>query len=92
MFRFVRESVLNALRHAAPRRIEVALRAEAGWLVARVSDDGTGPGPIRKNAQGLGQTGMRDRAAALNGRYQPPRREAGRTVTEFRLPCPDLPA
>lgn len=93
VFRFVRESVLNALRHAAPRRIEVALRAESGWLVAQVSDDGTGPtGPNRASPRGLGQTGMRDRAAALNGRYLPPRREGGRTVTEFRLPCPDLSA
>ena len=95
VFRFVRESVLNALRHAAPRRIEVALTGDAGWLVAQVSDDGAGPaptGPTRASPRGLGQTGMRDRATALNGRYLPPHREAGRTVTEFRLPCPDLPA
>ncbi|RCW79246.1 LapD/MoxY N-terminal periplasmic domain-containing protein [Paracoccus lutimaris] len=86
VFRFVRESVLNALRHAAPSRIEVALLPDQDELTARVSDDGTGPAST--GTRGLGQTGMRDRAAALNGHYRPPRREGGQTITEFRLPCP----
>ena len=66
------------------------VEGDGGWLLARVTDDGRGPGA--NPPRGLGQAGMRDRATALNGRYQPPRREAGRTVTEFRLPCPDLSA
>ena len=90
VFRFVRESVLNALRHAAPGQITVTLAGDGGWLLARVTDDGRGPGA--NPPRGLGQAGMRDRAAALNGHYKPPRREADRTVTEFRLPCPDLSA
>ncbi|MFO1139176.1 MAG: LapD/MoxY N-terminal periplasmic domain-containing protein [Paracoccus sp. (in: a-proteobacteria)] len=83
IYRFVRESVLNALRHAAPARIEVALRVIDGRLVVRVGDDGTGPAAA---LPGLGQAGMRDRAAALNGRYLPPRRAGDRTITEFHLP------
>ena len=47
-----------------------------GWLLARVTDDGSGPGA--NPPRGLGQAGMRDRAAALNGHYKPPRREADR--------------
>lgn len=86
VFRFIRESVLNALRHAAPGRISVSLAGDGGWLVARVTDDGNGPGS--SPPRGLGQAGMGDRAMALNGRYLPPRREGDRTVTEFRLPCP----
>ncbi|SIQ69257.1 two-component system, NarL family, sensor histidine kinase UhpB [Paracoccus thiocyanatus] len=86
LYRFVRESVLNALRHAAPRRITVAVAGRDDGLVARVGDDGAGPPPSGR--AGLGQAGMRDRASALGGTYLAPRREAGMTVTEFHLPCP----
>ncbi|KRW93549.1 LapD/MoxY N-terminal periplasmic domain-containing protein [Paracoccus sp. MKU1] len=86
LYRFVRESVLNALRHAAPGTIRVQLAREAGGIAARVSDDGDGPAAAGR--AGLGQTGMRDRASALGGSYLPPRREGGWTLTECHLPCP----
>ena len=84
--RFVRESVLNALRHAQPRRIDVALSQDAtGNAVIRVTDDGTGPSG---KGPGMGLTGMRDRATALGAIYLPPRREGITTVTELRIPAP----
>ncbi len=86
LYRFVRESVLNALRHAAPGAIRVRLACEDGGIAARIGDDGGGPAAAGR--PGLGQTGMRDRASALGGRYLPPRREGGWTLTEFHLPCP----
>jgi len=86
LYRFVRESVLNALRHAAPAAIAVRLEAEGDGIAARVSDDG--PGPVAAARAGLGQTGMRDRASALGGRYRPPRREGASTVTTFHLTFP----
>lgn len=86
VYRFVRESVLNALRHAGPDRIEVGLSATGADLLASVSDDGTGP--AAPGRPGLGQAGMRDRAAALGASWSPPRRLEGRTITEFRIPCP----
>lgn len=82
LYRFVRESVLNALRHAAPSQVRVALIPGDG-LTARVTDDGSGPATGRR---GLGQTGMRDRATALGAHWLPPERRDGLTVTEFRLP------
>ncbi|MCV2446925.1 LapD/MoxY N-terminal periplasmic domain-containing protein [Paracoccus sp. DMF] len=85
LFRFVRESVLNALRHARPTRVGVALATAPGAaLLARVEDDGAGPRPAGR--KGLGQAGMRDRASALGGDYTPPRRDGTMTVTECRLP------
>ncbi|WP_199259788.1 sensor histidine kinase [Paracoccus binzhouensis] len=86
LYRFVRESVLNALRHAGPDSIRVGLALRGGALVASVSDDGSGPAPASR--RGLGQSGMRDRASALGGRYLPPHREGALTLTEFHLPCP----
>lgn len=89
LYRFVRESVLNALRHAGPARVEVELQALDGALLARVRDDGAGPRPAGgRGSSGLGQAGMRDRAAALGAHYLPPERRAGWTVTEFRMPHP----
>ncbi|SFX02220.1 two-component system, NarL family, sensor histidine kinase UhpB [Paracoccus pantotrophus] len=91
LYRFVRESVLNALRHAAPARVRVRLAREGRGITAQVADDG-GRRPAQDRARlgkaGLGQTGMRDRAGALGGRYRPPRREGGWTLTECHLPCP----
>lgn len=86
IYRFVRESVLNALRHGDPAEIEVRLVPEGGLLVAQVADDGGGP--PAEGRPGLGQAGMRDRATALGASWSPPARQDGRTVTEFRMPCP----
>ena len=83
--RFVRESVLNALRHAQPARITVLLaQAPAGHALIRVSDDGTGPSG---KGPGMGLSGMQDRATALGAIYLPPRREGITTVTELRIPA-----
>ncbi|WP_134680757.1 LapD/MoxY N-terminal periplasmic domain-containing protein [Paracoccus ravus] len=85
-YRFIRESVLNALRHSGASEIEVTLSRHETSLVARVRDNGRGPSGAAR--RGLGQTGMRDRAAALGALWLPPRRESARTITEFRIACP----
>jgi two-component system sensor histidine kinase UhpB len=65
--------------------VRVELQDDDSALTARVCDDGTGPAAL-SGKRGLGQTGMRDRATALGASYQPPRRQAGWTITEFRIP------
>ncbi len=87
VYRFVRESALNALRHGGAGRlwVEVGLSPERDAILARVSDDGRGPSsepPIPH----LGHLGMRDRALALGAQWSPPRREGGRILTELRTP------
>lgn len=84
IYRFVRESVLNAMRHAAPSLIRVELRREVGGLRAKVIDDGSGAGLGR--SPGLGQSGIQDRAAAVGATYLPPRREGAFTITELWIP------
>lgn len=65
LYRVVQEALSNAIRHAAPRRIEVDVHIEGDCAVARVRDDGTvltaAPG------DGFGLAGMRERVAALGG-------------------------
>ena len=84
IYRFVRESVLNAMRHAAPGLILIELRREPGGLRARVTDNGSGAGLDRP--PGLGQSGITERAAAVGATYLPPRRDGTSTITELWTP------
>jgi signal transduction histidine kinase len=62
------EALANASRHSGARSVSVVLEHRAGdELIVTVRDDGRG---IESNyrEQGLGMTGMRERAALLGGR------------------------
>lgn len=83
IYRFIRESVLNALRHAAPSYIRVTLSQEGDALLAQVVDNGSGLGNGRV---GLGLSGIEDRAIAVGARYTPPYREGKLTKTILRTP------
>jgi len=69
----LREAVNNAIRHAAPGRIEVAIaRPKDGpdHLVIRVTDDGTGPSGARDGktpTSGQGLVNLRRRTEAMGG-------------------------
>ncbi len=68
IYRIVRESLSNALRHGHPGRIEVRVRMESDDMIAiTVADDGAGMTPSSP-AAGFGIIGMQERAAALGGR------------------------
>lgn len=71
-FRAIQEAVTNVLRHAHARSIEVAVRAEPGWMGLIVRDDGDGfdvaeimERAIRGNHLGL--LGIRERVESLGG-------------------------
>lgn len=86
IYRFVRESLLNAIRHGHARHIRIDLAAGAGQIVTRITDDGDGPSG-RLPARSHGLTGIRDRARALGATFLPPRRMGRVTVTELRMPA-----
>lgn len=89
IYRFVRESVLNALRHGRADVIRVTIEAQPGLprrIVTRVTDNGLGPKSDRPSPS-FGQIGMQDRARALGASYLPPWRENRLTHTELRMPC-----
>ncbi|GGD09696.1 histidine kinase [Aureimonas glaciei] len=94
VYRFVQESVLNAIRHGRARRVSVALVSgpAAGAvsslptvLDVTVVDDGTGPPP--KPGTGLGLLGIAERVEALGGSWTAPQRTADETRTSMRVPC-----
>ena len=69
-YRIVQESLANVLRHARATRATVRLAVEGGALVVEVADDGVGPPPPARGADGpggFGLVGMAERAAVLGG-------------------------
>lgn len=68
-YRIVQESLTNALKHAAPGRVSVALLRAPDALCVRVTSPyGDTPGP-RAPGSGAGLVGMRERAALLGGTF-----------------------
>ncbi|SMY13291.1 sensor histidine kinase [Brevibacterium jeotgali] len=64
------EAVINAAKHARVDTVDVTVRTLPGWIVATVADEGTGM-RHRESSDGVGHyglTGMKERAAAINGR------------------------
>jgi signal transduction histidine kinase len=68
-YRIVQEALTNVARHAGPdASARVRLARRDGMVEVEVRDDGRGAtGPVRP---GGGLTGMRERAAALGGRFE----------------------
>jgi two-component system sensor histidine kinase UhpB len=84
-YRVIQEGVNNAVRHGAPRSVEIKVTSNPEELHVLVQDDGVGSGTAPK-AGGLGLVGMRERVAANGGRLVfGPRSEKGWSVMA-RLP------
>lgn len=70
-YRIVQEAVTNTIRHSDARRVEIAIRPDAGSIRIEVVDDGTARPPTTSHDEtpsgGLGLLGMRERALALGG-------------------------
>ncbi|MBI4486624.1 MAG: HAMP domain-containing protein [Acidobacteria bacterium] len=66
IFRIYQELVTNILRHAQAEHVSIELYERDGKLVLAVEDDGCGFDPEAK-FDGSGITGMRERAALVNG-------------------------
>lgn len=89
VYRFVQESVLNAVRHGGARTVtmRVTLATGGGFdnLTVAIEDDGRGPSNQGSRGPRLGQLGILDRMEAIGGTYSPPTRRGDRTVTDISL-------
>jgi signal transduction histidine kinase len=89
VYRIVQESLTNVTRHAGQAHACVDVRLGPAVLIVQIDDDGQGadadPSPL-----GLGITGMRERVAALGGRFEAGPRAGGgfRVRAELPLPVP----
>ncbi|WP_406183357.1 sensor histidine kinase [Streptomyces sp. NBC_01006] len=93
-FRIVQEALTNVVRHARADGCRVEIAYGRDELALEITDDGRGlpegaaPGP------GFGLTGMRERTALLNGRFEAGARDGGgfRVTAALPLPQPERPA
>ncbi|MFI6909581.1 sensor histidine kinase [Nonomuraea sp. NPDC050394] len=82
VYKVVRESLTNVLRHAGPTRALVRLSADPGVYVVEVADRGAGWSGA---AEGRGLTGMRARVQSAGGQFAAGPREGGgfRVIARF---------
>lgn len=88
-YRIAAEAVTNALRHARCATCDLRIRAEDGWLVVEVTDDGIGISA--DTVPGVGLRSIRDRASEVGGRLEVSDADGGGTVVRARLPLAPLP-
>ncbi|MFQ5667227.1 MAG: HAMP domain-containing protein [Candidatus Binatia bacterium] len=69
VYRVAQESMTNAVRHGAPKRVVVRLSRQQTTAVLEIVDDGAGF-DLRHTVMGSGVRGMRERAAALGTELQ----------------------
>jgi signal transduction histidine kinase len=87
--RIGREALVNAFRHSAASRIEVAVERSRNELLVRVRDDGRGIDPevLRAGRDGhWGLSGMRERAERIGGRLRVWSRPGAGTEVELSVP------
>jgi signal transduction histidine kinase len=86
VYRVAQEALHNALRHATPSRVDVALRPAGGAVELVVTDDGAGFEPALPSRR-LGLASMRDRARAAGGRLDVRSRPGGGTTVRLEVPA-----
>ena len=88
MVRIVQEALTNIRRHSGARRATVTLGAAGDEMWIEVEDDGRGFGP--GNSPGMGLTGMRERALAIDGELEVESEENVGTRVRLRVALPVL--
>jgi PAS domain S-box-containing protein len=85
-FRIVQEAMTNVLRHAAAKRVEVAVESDGSELRLRVIDDGLGF-DVKARRTNFGLLGMKERAMLAGGRIEIDSAPGRGTALKAWLPC-----
>ena len=80
LYRIAQEAVSNALRHAAPGEIIIALRVVDEKIQLQINDDGKGISKTEPPGSGMGLSIMAYRAHTIGGTLTVSRRPEGGTV------------
>jgi signal transduction histidine kinase len=88
LLRIAQEAVINAVRHAQPRNIEIHLDQDGEELRLRIRDDGKGLWQLPEISalQGFGLTNMRERAEDMGGRLSIESEPDAGTAVTVRVP------
>jgi signal transduction histidine kinase len=88
LYRIAQEAVNNALKHAAPSEIRIALEFRDNALVLEVDDDGEGFDETAPPSDGIGLRVMRYRARLIEGDLEIGSPPAGGTRISCRVESP----
>lgn len=83
-YRIVQEGLTNAVRHSGAATVTVTVKAEDGWVVVRVVDDGNGS--VASRDGGVGLVSMRERAEEIGGSFLRSTNPGTGTTLTARLP------
>jgi len=89
IYRVVQEALHNCARHAQATTVQVSVQHDAGRIVVKVQDDGSGFDPQR--VRGLGLMGMEERARHLGGAFEIDSRPGRGTLLRVMLPLATIP-
>jgi signal transduction histidine kinase len=96
LFRALQEALSNVRRHAAARKVDLAIAVEGNRVKLQVTDDGRGPpelGLDRLEREGhMGLAGMRERINALGGTVRFGSAREGGASLEVAVPVEASPA
>ncbi|HEY8521607.1 MAG TPA: PAS domain-containing protein [Gammaproteobacteria bacterium] len=87
LYRIAQEAVTNALRHGAPRNVELRYACDGKSIRLEVLDDGVGIAPEKVRRGGMGLRSMRYRAHLIHGHLEIERRPEGGTRVSCSCPC-----
>ena len=89
VFRIVKESLTNILRHAQASAVTVTVREAEASLLVTVTDDGRGLPPEQlARSKSLGLMGMRERAKLVGGELEIQSQPGEGTSVHIRVPLP----
>ena len=87
LFRILQEALTNVARHSGATEVEIRLAAEAGGVLLKVADNGSGiPDDRVAASSSLGLLGMRERARLLGGEVTIRRNPGAGTTVAVILP------
>jgi signal transduction histidine kinase len=80
----VSEALTNSAKHSRASRVDLSIRHDDGSLRIVISDDGVGGADATR---GTGLTGLRKRAASVDGAFSIISPQGGPTTITVELPC-----
>ena len=86
LYRISQEALTNVARHAQATVVDVVLRATDSEVAWTFCDNGAGLPPPGQRREGVGLASMRERVAALGGRFWAHSRPEGGTLLRVTLP------
>ena len=85
LYRIAQEAVTNALKHGAPRHLQISLTGDGTQLILRIRDDGKGITSAAWQAKGSGLKTMQYRAALIGATLSIDPAKKGGTLVTCRL-------